>query len=266
MNTSDLLEQLLSAGLSGQGGGNANQRSSGMGGLGGALGGALGGLLGGGSSRSASAGGSMGGLGGLLGGLLGGGQSSAAPQTNGGQQQGSSAGGINYSGLATLGMLAFQAYSAWQRNQGPDTSAATSTAFLGSGAGAAPAQDMLAGPSAGPELEERSNAVLQALIAASKADGRIDEQEKKLIYAEIHKLADDPDLQAWLDAEVQRPLDPAHVASAAQTPEMAAEMYLASALLVGRQEGGERAYLDQLAQHLGIEPGLQAHLEEQISG
>ncbi|MAB99626.1 MULTISPECIES: tellurite resistance TerB family protein [Pseudomonas] len=258
MNTSDLLEQLLKSGLSGQGGG-GRQSTSGMGGLGGALGGALGGLLGGGGQSSGASGG-MGGLGGLLGGLLGGGQSSAAPTQAGGRQQGSG-GGINYSGLATLGMLAFQAYSAWQRNQDSGAQTATRNAFVN----APQSEELLAGPSAGPELEERSNAVLRALIAASKADGRIDEQEKKLIYAEIHKLADDPGLQAWLDAEVRRPLNPADVAIAAKTPEMAAEMYLASALLVGRQEGGERVYLDQLAQHLGIEPGLQAHLEEQIN-
>ncbi|MCY1553360.1 hypothetical protein D9M68_898350 [compost metagenome] len=51
------------------------------------------------------------------------------------------------------------------------------------------------------------------------------------------------------------------MAQAAETPEMAAEMYLASVLLIGRQEGGERRYLDELAAGLQLDPGLQAQLE-----
>ncbi|WP_417661180.1 tellurite resistance TerB family protein [Pseudomonas sp.] len=250
MNTSGLLEQLLRAGLSGQGGSRGG--AGGMaGGLGGALGGALGGMLGGSGNTRSGAGG-LGGLGGLLGGLLGaGGQS---PQAGQPRSSANNSGGIGMSGLATLGMLAYQAYSAWQKTQAQNAQApATRSAAM-----AMPQTvDMLAGP----EVEEHSHAILRALIAASKADGRVDEQEKKLIYAEIAKLTSDPELQDWLDREVRSPLDAAAVAQAANSPEMAAEMYLASAMLIGRQEGGEREYLNQLAAQLQLEPGLQAQLE-----
>ncbi|RJG10208.1 tellurite resistance TerB family protein [Pseudomonas cavernicola] len=244
MNTSDLLEQLLSSGLAQQGGA-ASRASATQGGLGGLLGGALGDLLGGGAAGGgvSSGGGSqggLGGLGGLLGGLLGGG----APS---GQARSSS--GMGYGGLATLGMLAFQAFSAWQQQQ---ASARTSM------------QPETVNQLTGAAAEEHSHAILRALIAASKADGRIDEQEKKLIYAEIAKLTDDPELQDWLDQEVSRPLDAAQVAQAAQTPEMAAEMYLASVLLVGSQQGGERDYLDELARQLKLDPALKAELEAQL--
>ncbi|SNR83395.1 tellurite resistance TerB family protein [Pseudomonas segetis] len=248
MNTSGLLEQLLRAGLSGQGG--SSRSAGGMaGGLGGALGGALGGLLGGAGGTNAGAGG----LGDLLGGLLGsGGQSPQAGQSRGSTTN--NTGGIGMSGLATLGMLAYQAYSAWQKNQAQNTQApATRSAAM-----AMPQTvDMLVGP----EVEEHSHGILRALIAASKADGRVDEQEKKLIYGEIAKLTSDPELQDWLDREVRSPLDAAVVAQAANSPEMAAEMYLASAMLIGQQEGGEREYLNQLAAQLQLEPGLQAQLE-----
>jgi uncharacterized membrane protein YebE (DUF533 family) len=248
MNTSDLLEQLLrgqgasarqsggdpaSAGLGGLGNGPG-------GGLGGGLGSLLGGLLGGGAS-----GGGGGGLGGLLGGLLGGGSVSRGAQTRTG-------GGTNYAALASIGMMAFQAYQAWQRQQ----------------PAAAPQQnlrtvDMLAGP----EVEDHSHAILRALIAAAKADGRIDDQEKQLISTEIGRHTDDPQLQQWLNDEVARPLDAADVAqAAANDPAMASEMYLASAMLVDDQQDAERTYLDELAAALNLDPQLQVHLEQQAKG
>jgi uncharacterized membrane protein YebE (DUF533 family) len=118
----------------------------------------------------------------------------------------------------------------------------------------------------GPEAEDHSHAILRALIAAAKADGRIDEQEKKLIYAEIARHTDDPQLQEWLDQEVQSPLDAADVAQSAQDPGMAAEMYLASVMLVDDQQDAERNYLDELAGALGLDPQLQIHLEQQAKG
>ncbi|EJM69591.1 hypothetical protein PMI29_01863 [Pseudomonas sp. GM49] len=236
MNTSDLLEQLLRAGqgsMAQQGGAGA----SAQGGLG-DLGGLLGGLLGGG------AGGGGAGLGGLLGGLLGGG----SPM--GGAPQSRSGGGTRYAALASLGMMAFQAYQAWQRSQASAPQEAPRTV------------DLLAGP----EAEEHSHAILRALIAAAKADGRIDDAEKQMISTEIGRHTDDPQLQQWLDDEVAKPLDANEVAQSATDPAMASEMYLASVLLVDDQQDAERNYLDELAAALQIEPQLQLHLEQQARG
>jgi uncharacterized membrane protein YebE (DUF533 family) len=235
MNTSDLLEQLLQG--SQQGGASAAPQGGGMGG---GLGGLLGGLLGGGGSGGGNAG-----LGGLLGGLLGGGGGGMGGSTSQGRS-----GGTNYAALASLGMMAFQAYQTWQQSQAAAPAQAVRTV------------DQLSGP----EAEDHSHAILRALIAAAKADGRIDEQEKKLIYAEIARHTDDPQLQEWLDQEVQSPLDAADVAQSAQDPGMAAEMYLASVMLVDDQQDAERNYLDELAGALGLDPQLQIHLEQQAKG
>ena len=230
MNISDLLEQLLRAGQGAQ----AQQRSGGLSSQGG-----LGGLLGGGGAT-----GGGGGLGGLLGGILGGGRSA------GGDAQGRAAGGVNYAALASLGMMAFQAYQNWQRSQTAAPQPAMRTV------------DQLSGA----EAEGHSHAILRALIAAAKADGRIDAQEEQLIYTEIKRHTDDPQLQQWLDEEVSKPLDAAEVAQSARDPAMAAEMYLASVMLVDDQQAAERAYLDELASALQIDPTLQVHLEQQAKG
>ncbi|WP_223447227.1 tellurite resistance TerB family protein [Pseudomonas sp. BF-R-19] len=240
MNTSDLLEQLLRAGqgsMAQQGGGGA----SAQGGLG-DLGGLLGGLLGGGAGASGGGGGA--GLSGLLGGLLGGG----SPM--GGAPQSRSAGGTNYAALASLGMMAFQAYQAWQRSQASAPQETPRTV------------DLLAGP----EVEEHSHAILRALIAAAKVDGRIDDAEKQMISTEIGRHTDDPQLQQWLDDEVAKPLDANEVAQSATDPGMASEMYLASVMLVDDQRDAERNYLDELAAALQITPELQLHLEQQAKG
>ncbi|MNI90617.1 Inner membrane protein YebE [compost metagenome] len=101
------------------------------------------------------------------------------------------------------------------------------------------------------------------MIAAAKADGRIDPQEKQMISTEIGRHTDDPDLQQWLDEEVARPLDAADVATSATDPGIAAEMYLATVMLVDDQQEAERTYLDELAAALSIDPQLQVHLEQQ---
>ena len=61
--------------------------------------------------------------------------------------------------------------------------------------------------------------------------------------------------------EVARPVDPADVAASASGPEMAAEIYLASVLVVDETTVMERAYLDELARQLKLAPGLKAELE-----
>lgn len=231
MNTSDLLEHLLrgsrSAPSQGSGGGPSTP-----GGLG-DLGGLLGSLLGGGRSSAGA-----GGLGGLLGGLLGGGAATGRSR---------SGSGANYAALASLGMMAFKAYQTWQRSQASAPQQALRTV------------DLLAGP----EVEEHSHAILRALIGAAKADGHIDAAERQLISAETQRHTDDPQLQQWLDQEIARPLDPADIAQAASDPAIAAQMYLASVMLVNDQQPAERSYPDELAAALRIDPALQVQLEQQ---
>lgn len=54
-------------------------------------------------------------------------------------------------------------------------------------------------------------------MAATKADGHVDERERALIEGEFTKLDNDQELQHWLHAELNKPLDPTDVARAAST-------------------------------------------------
>ncbi|KAJ28707.1 hypothetical protein M004_11620, partial [Pseudomonas aeruginosa M10] len=63
--------------------------------------------------------------------------------------------------------------------------------------------------------------------------------------------------------EKKKPLDPAEIARAASTPEIAAEMYLASLLMVDEESFMERSYLEELARQLRLEPSFKLELENQ---
>jgi uncharacterized membrane protein YebE (DUF533 family) len=235
MNTRGLLDQLLKSGqdmLQNKAGGSQNKTSSG----------GLGGLLGGS--------GGSGGLGSLLSGAGGGALAAGAMGLLLGSKKARNVGGkvALYGGLAALGVIAYKAYGNWQAQQGaaPKTEPQTLDRLP-------PAQ-----------VELHSQAILKALVAAAKADGHVDERERALIEGEFTKLDNDQQLQQWLHAELSKPLDPTEVARAASTPEMAAEMYIASVMLVDEENFMEKSYLDELARQLKLEPGLKAELEKQV--
>ncbi|MDY7568634.1 tellurite resistance TerB family protein [Pseudomonas sp. CCC4.1] len=191
-----------------------------------------------------------GGLGGLLSGAGGGALAASALGLLLGNKSARKYGGqaLTYGGLAALGVLAYKAYGNWQANQGtaPQTEPQTIDRV--------PA----------PQVEQHSQAILKALVAAAKADGHVDERERQLIDGELNKLNGDPALRQWLQAELNKPLDPAEVARAGSTPEIAAEMYIASLILVDEEHFMERAYLEELAKQLKLDPGLKIELEAQV--
>ncbi|HEF4758532.1 TPA: tellurite resistance TerB family protein [Pseudomonas putida] len=193
---------------------------------------------------------SAGGLGSLLSGAGGGALAAGAMGLLLGSKKARKVGGkvAVYGGLAALGVLAYKAYGNWQAQQG--------------GAAKTEPQTLDRVPMA--QAEQHSQAILKALVAAAKADGHIDERERELIEGEFIKLDNDQELRHWLHAELNKPLDPSDVARAARTPEMAAEMYIASVMLVDEESFMEKSYLDELARQLKLEPGLKAELEKQV--
>ena len=154
-----------------------------------------------------------------------------------------------YGGLAAIGVMAYKAYGDYKQQQG------------GAGAGAQPQTVDRLPP---PQVELHSQAILSALVAAAKADGHIDARERQVIEGEFSRVNQDADLRQWLHAELEKPLDPAEVARAATTPEIAAEMYLASLMAADEQSFMERAYLDELARQLKLDDALKLRLEQQL--
>jgi uncharacterized membrane protein YebE (DUF533 family) len=147
--------------------------------------------------------------------------------------------------LAALGTVAYRAFQKWQGQVG---AAGTSI-------------DQLTGPAA----SERSFALLKAMVAAAKADGHIDAAERQRIEDRLSALALDADTLTFFRGELEKPLDAKAVAAAADSPTAAAEIYLASLLMLDEQNDQERTYLENLANELRLAPELVAAIQHQAS-
>ena len=181
-----------------------------------------------------------------------------------GSQRGRRVGGkaLKYGSVAAIGALAWKAYQDHQANQAnPSNPSAPAPA---PGAAAARPARFEALPA--PEMEGHGRAMLKAMIAAAKADGHMDERERELVQTELGRIGADDATRRWVDDELRRPIDPADVAAAATTPEQAAELYLASLLVVDETTTMERAYLDELARQLHLAPALRVDLERRAAG
>lgn len=202
--------------------------------------------------------------------LLAGGAAGGALALLLGSKRGRSIGGkaLKLGSVAALGALAWQAYSRWQQQQAGAGQGSTSPTPATPAMPQAPAH-VAASPGfaalPAPQMEQHSQAMLKAMIAAAKSDGHMDERERGLVESELQRLQADAATRRWFDDELRRPLDPAEVAATATSPEMAAEVYLATLLVVDDTTPMERAYLEALARELRLEPGLKRELEERAA-
>ncbi len=169
-----------------------------------------------------------------------------------------------YGGAAALGAIAISAYRNWQANKNQPAGAPTQhipqqPQQLQQPQRAALEFDAL--PAA--QLEDHSRAMLVAIVAAAKADGHFDERERQMINEQTDRLGD-AETVTWVQQEIRKPLDVAQVAALAASPEMAAEIYLASLVVIDEQNAREKMYLDSLAEKLRLEPQLRMEIEWQL--
>jgi uncharacterized membrane protein YebE (DUF533 family) len=226
--------------------------------------GGLGSVLGGGGARGG------GGLGGALGGM--GGQAAALAALGLLLRGGRANSLLKLGGMAALGALAYKAWQDYQAKQQQAGGGAPATPPFGTGT--PPAARFVGDATPAPQAEAHSRAVLAAMIAAAKADGHVDDQERAQIEQALRGGdaggAADAELTAWFEQELRRPLDPAEVARAAGGDgALAAEVYLASVLVASGSGGAagtmERLYLDALARELKLPDGLKASLQAQAA-
>lgn len=150
---------------------------------------------------------------------------------------------VKIGSLAALGGLGYKVYNEWQKRNEQ-----------------AEAGDPIANL-AGPEANNRSVAILRAMIMAAQADGVVDEAEKEKIAHQIDEVGFSADVRDLLIPELEKPVDLERLAEAADSSAAAVEMYLASLTVVDVQNDKERSYLDRLSAALGIDPLLQRELE-----
>ncbi len=151
--------------------------------------------------------------------------------------------------VAAVGGLAYNAWQNYQRNQAGTPASTPQDAFI-------PAADDAHGQ------EELGKTLVRAMIAATKADGRIDADEREAIFAKLETMSLSAEEKAWVFDELSSPLDIDAVAARADTPEHAAEIYAASLVAISADTATERSYLDALAGKLKLAPALIAEIHK----
>lgn len=164
---------------------------------------------------------------------------------------------LRLGGLAAIGALAYNAVQNWRAgaepgapSPAPDAGAAGPSV----GAGAAPGLDDNA----------RAKAILEAMIAAAKADGDIDPSERARVLAQAHVLGVEAAARAFIETEMAKPLDIAAIGAGIDGVERLSEIYAASALAIDVSRAANAAYLDALAERFHLDPALRAHLDAEV--
>ena len=201
--------------------------------------------------RAGGAGGFVGGTaaGGLLGMLLGGKK---------GKKGGALGGVLSHGGAAVLGAMAHRAYQDWQKGNTPAAAAPTTPRGP-----AAVEPGFLPAPAPAADGQAFELALVRAMIGAAKADGHVDAAEQQRIFEQVGRLEMDAEAKAFVFDALAAPVSVTAIAAAADTPEQAAELYLASRLAIDPDQPAERAYLDALAHRLALPPGLAMRLDQQ---
>lgn len=168
---------------------------------------------------------------------------------------------VKLGGLAAIGGLAYKAYQNYQSGKQPDAAPPAEEQVL-----LPPPADTGFHPSQAPQGEgEFALTLVRAMIAAARADGRIDEEERRRIGEKLSLSGLDADAESFLKAELESPLDLDALVAATQTEAQKMELYTASRLAIDADTRAERGYLDLLAGRLGLADQLVDHIEATVA-
>ncbi len=104
--------------------------------------------------------------------------------------------------------------------------------------------------------------IVRAMIAAAKADGTIDEQEKARILGKVDEDGTTEAERRLVDEELRRPTNIASLVVEVPNQVVAAEVYGASLLAIDIDTDEEKAYLRELAKQLQLDTATVARLHE----
>ncbi|MDR6952122.1 uncharacterized membrane protein YebE (DUF533 family) [Ancylobacter sp. 3268] len=165
-------------------------------------------------------------------------------------------------GLALVGTLAYKAYTNYRNGEAPQQTTADVTR------NPVPTPAQLPPPNSPFNPSQTSDSqlpltLLRTMIAASLADGHIDDAERVAIAGKLNEsgVADLGEAERFLSDELANPATVETIARAVASEEEAAEVYMAALLAIDPDSTSERAFLARLAMALRLDPALTPHLE-----
>ena len=106
--------------------------------------------------------------------------------------------------------------------------------------------------------------MLRAMIAAAKADGAIDAEERSRIAAQLDDAGLSPTARDMVLADFDKPLTPVALAKLASDPMLAAQLYAAAVVGAGEIAATERAWLEEFAKALKLDRAAAAAIEARL--
>ncbi len=132
------------------------------------------------------------------------------------------------------------------------------------GASGAPAPAPVSDVSLDPQA--RALLLIEAMVHAAKADGRIDDGERARILEHLERQGEDSEARDYLETLMSGPTEIERFASRVHDPQLAAEVYAASLLAIDPDTPAEQAYLATLCARLDLDPRMARALELRLEG
>ena len=168
-------------------------------------------------------------------------------------------------GTAAVGALAWKFYQKWSGANGaaPQGQPAEPAPSAQSAPSGWPAELQQTPPPA-VSADQTALLLLEAMVFAARADGHIDDKERANIHNDVESLFPGRDMAQVLDTLLNKPLDPASLASRIANHDEARDLYRLSAMIIDVDHFMERSYLDGLAAALKIAPEEKAALDSEV--
>lgn len=167
---------------------------------------------------------------------------------------------LRLGGLAAVAGLAYKAYQNYQSGNAPAETTSAEPEILPS------PSDSPFNPEQAPQGEsEFALVIVKAMIAAARADGVIDDEERAKIHDKLAMTGLDSDTQQFLEEEMANPSSIDDLVSHASTDAQKVELYTASRLAIDPDSRAEKGYLDMLAGRLQLPDALLDHIEATIA-
>ena len=172
---------------------------------------------------------------------------------------------LKVGGVAAVGALAYTAFQRYNNPQAAAPATPSDANNITHIAAAPPGSAFLPEENNHQANEALSLTLVRAMIAAARADGRLDAQESQIIFQKINSLGLDSESQNLLVQEMGHPVDVDAIVNSASSPEIAAEIYIASLIAIEVDNTAEEAYLAMLAARMQLPSGLVTELEAQVA-
>lgn len=160
-------------------------------------------------------------------------------------------------GLALIGGLAYKAYMNYQQGA-PAAPGAGRQALIAPPAGS--------GFEASTVTNDHATTMIRAMVAAAAADGRIDASEQQKLVASLGGDGMSDAARTFVQNEIASPASVDEIANAVSSEEEAIQVYTAARITVDPDLEEEHEFLAALADKLGLDEGLVAHVDAAARG